>query len=150
MEYSGTLLLVSHDREFLDNVVTSTLVLTGDGTVRESVGGYADWLRQAAAEAPVVSAAPKPAAERTKKTADRPRKLSFKEERELEALPERIAGMEEEQESLHRTLSDPDFYRNAGTEVATINARLELLDQELAGAYQRWEELENIRAGAEQ
>ncbi len=150
MEYSGTLLLVSHDREFLDNVVTSTLVLTGDGTVRESVGGYADWLRLAAAEATVVTAAPKPASERTKKPAERPRKLTFKEERELEALPERIAALEEEQESLHRTLSDPDFYRTAGTEVAAINARLAQLEEELTAAYQRWEELEGIREGAVQ
>jgi ATP-binding cassette subfamily F protein uup len=145
MEYSGTLLLVSHDREFLDNVVTSTLVLTVDGTVRESVGGYADWLRQAAAEAPIATAAPKPAQERTKKPAERQRKLTFKEERELEGLPDRIAAMEGEQESLHRTLADPDFYRTAGAEVAAINARLDQLEQELVGAYQRWEELEGIR-----
>ncbi len=144
-EYSGTLLLVSHDREFLDNVVTSTLVLGGDGSVREYVGGYADWLRQAAAEAPAVQAAAKPVPEKPRKAAERPRKLTFKEERELEGLPERIAGLEEEQETLHQNLADPEFYRTAGAEVATINARLELLEQELAAAYQRWEELEGIR-----
>ncbi|GFE59715.1 ATP-binding cassette domain-containing protein [Geobacter sp. AOG2] len=144
LEYSGTLLLVSHDREFLNNVVGSTLVLTGGGTVREYVGGYDDWLRQAAAEAPVPVAASKPTPEKSRPQKERPRKLSFKEERELAALPDRIASLEEEQGKLHTTLADPDFYKSAGTEVAAINARLEELELELTAAYARWEELETL------
>ena len=144
-EYSGTLLLVSHDREFLNNVVTSTLVLTGSGEVREFVGGYDDWLRQAAAEAPVAQTAQKTAPEKAKPQKERARKLSFKEQRELEALPDLIAGLEEEQGQLHGRLSDPEFYKSAGAEVARINARLAEVEQELAGAYGRWEELEALK-----
>jgi ATP-binding cassette subfamily F protein uup len=143
MEYSGTLLLVSHDREFLNNVVTSTLVLAGNGEVREYVGGYDDWLRQSLAEAPPPAA--KVAEAKPRPKTEKPRKLSFKEERELEGLPERIGALEGEQEELHRTLSDPEFYRTAGAEVARINARLAELETELAEAYRRWEELEAIR-----
>ena len=144
LEYSGTLLLVSHDREFLNNVVGSTLVLTGNGAVREFVGGYDDWLRQTAAEAPAAQAASRPAQEKGKPQKERPRKLSFKEERELAALPERIAALEEEQGRLHETMADPGFYKSAGTEVGAINARLEELERELAAAYARWEELEAV------
>ena len=145
-EYSGTLLLVSHDREFLNNVVSSTLVLTGDGTVRDYVGGYDDWLSQSAAE--TVAAAPvaaKPVQDKTKKPAERGRKLSFKDERELEALPGRIATLEEEQTGLHARLSDPDFYKNAGSEVTVINARLAEIERELESAFLRWDELESLK-----
>jgi ATP-binding cassette subfamily F protein uup len=145
IEYSGTLLLVSHDREFLNNVVTSTLVFEGDGLVREYAGGYDDWLRQSAAAAAVASPAALPVLEKPRNRAVRPRKLSFKEERELEALPERIRELEGEQEKLHLTLADPEFYRNAGAEVAKLNARLTAIEKELAEAYCRWEELETIR-----
>jgi ATP-binding cassette subfamily F protein uup len=144
LEYSGTLLLVSHDREFLNNVVGSTLVLSGDGAVREFVGGYDDWLRQAAAETPTVPVASRPTQEKTRPQKERPRKLSFKEERELAVLPERIAGIEEEQGRLHATLADPGFYKSAGAEVGAINARLEELEKELVAAYARWEELETL------
>jgi len=145
LEYTGTLLLVSHDREFLNNVVTSTLVVGSDGRVTEFVGGYDDWTRQAAVEAPIVPLSAKPAQEKARQQKERPRKLSFKEERELEALPERIAGLEGEQEQLHGRLSDPDFYKSAGAEVARINGRLAELEAELADAYGRWEELEALK-----
>ncbi|HEX9079850.1 MAG TPA: ATP-binding cassette domain-containing protein [Desulfuromonadaceae bacterium] len=145
VEYAGTLLLVSHDREFLNNVVTSTLVLEGNGRVAEYVGGYDDWLQQRAASQPAASAAAKPAAEKPRQAREKPRKLSFKEQRELEALPDLIAGLEEEQEGLHARLSDPEFYKSAGAEVARINARLAELEQELAAAYRRWEELEALK-----
>lgn len=145
-EYPGTLLLVSHDREFLNNVVSSTLVLTGDGTVRDYVGGYDDWLSQSASEAAAVAPpAAKAAQDKPKRQPERGRKLSFKEERELEALPERIAALEEEQAGLHARLSDPDFYRNAGSETAVINARLAELEQELESAFLRWDELESLK-----
>ena len=143
MEYTGTLLLVSHDREFLNNVVTGTLAVSPTGEVREFVGGYDDWLRQSIADTPAVPAIMSPANQtKSKSQAERPRKLSFKEERELEALPKQIAALEEEQQSLHETLADPEFYRSAGSEVTKLTARMEELEQELAGIYQRWEELE--------
>ncbi|BDV41947.1 heme ABC transporter ATPase [Geotalea uraniireducens] len=145
MDYSGTILLVSHDREFLNNVVTSTLALGGDGRVREYVGGYDDWLRQAAAEAPAPAKPAATTAAPVRERAERPRKLSFKEERELEALPERIHLLEEEQERLHATLADPEFYKRAGAEVASVKERLEALEAELTAVYDRWEELETVK-----
>jgi ATP-binding cassette subfamily F protein uup len=145
MEFSGTLLLVSHDREFLNNVVTSTLVLPGDGEVREYVGGYDDWLRQSAAEAmPVPSIQPAVPA-KSRQQSERLRKLTFKEERELESIPERIAKLEAEQDALHRRLSDPEFYRTAGGEVAQLNGRLAVLERELDAVLARWEELESLK-----
>ena len=144
MEYSGTLLLVSHDREFLNNVVSSTLAISNDGTVKETVGGYDDWLREQQPEtAPATT--PKPVQEKTKPQKERPRKLSFKEERELEALPELITNLEAEQEQIHSTLADPEFYKDAGPEVARLNSRLEELDAELLTSYGRWEALEALR-----
>ncbi|MBL0224537.1 MAG: ATP-binding cassette domain-containing protein [Geobacteraceae bacterium] len=145
LEYSGTLLLVSHDREFLNNVVTSTLVLGRDGTVQEFVGGYDDWLQQSEGGVPASQSAERATPEKSRPPKERARKLSFKEERELEALPETIAGLEREQEQLHARLSDPELYKSAGAEVASINARLAGLERELADAYQRWEELEELR-----
>jgi ATP-binding cassette subfamily F protein uup len=145
LDYSGTLLLVSHDREFLNNVVTSTLAITGDGRVGEYVGGYDDWLRQSAAEVPAeTSPAPKADA-KPRRQAERARKLSFKEERELETIPDRIAALEEELETLHGTLADPGFYRTAGPEVVKLKGRLECIEKELDEAYKRWEELEAIK-----
>jgi ABC transport system ATP-binding/permease protein len=144
-EYSGTLLLVSHDRDFLNNVVTSTLVVSNNGIVREFVGGYDDWLRQIADESRSETQAAKPQQEKTRRQNERPRKLSFKEERELEALPDRIAGLEEEQQRLHDILADPAFYKNAANDVSAINSRLEELELELLGAFNRWEELETLR-----
>jgi ATP-binding cassette subfamily F protein uup len=144
MEYPGTLLLVSHDREFLNNVVSSTLVLSGDGSVREFVGGYDDWLSQAGAEAAALTQAPQKAApEKGKPQKEKARKLSFNDQRELEALPERIAAIEKEQGELHTRLADPDFYKSAGGEVVAVNARLAGLEQELEAAFLRWDELES-------
>jgi len=145
VEYSGTLLLVSHDREFLNNVVSSTLVLEGNGVVKEYVGGYDDWLQQKAVSQQAETAAPKPAAEKGKPARERARKLSFKEQQELEALPERIAALEAEQGELHGRLSDPEFYKSAGAEVAVINARLGAIETELEAAYLRWDELESLK-----
>jgi ATP-binding cassette subfamily F protein uup len=147
---------VSHDREFLDNVVTSTLVLGDGGAVREYVGGYADWVRQAAAEAAheksraAAAGAPRAAGAGAGKTAaqpaaasrPKPKKLSYKETRELEALPEKISELEMERETLHLTLADPNYYRTAKDAVARLTARLARLESELAEAYRRWEELE--------
>jgi ATP-binding cassette subfamily F protein uup len=145
LEYTGTLLLVSHDREFLNNVVTSTLAVGADGRVREFVGGYDDWLRQAVLDNSSAMASIKPVLEKSKRQIERARKLSFKEERELEAIPDQIAALEEEQEKLHATLADSGFYKSAGAEVVTLNVRLEALEAELIEVYQRWEELEALR-----
>jgi ATP-binding cassette subfamily F protein uup len=145
LEYPGTLLLVSHDREFLNNVVTSTLAVGADGGVQESVGGYDDWLRQAAAETAPASVSSAGVPEKTRPQKERPRKLSFNDQRELEALPDKIAALEQEQERLHATMADPEFYKSAAAGVVQINSRLTELEQELAGAYVRWEELESLK-----
>jgi ATP-binding cassette subfamily F protein uup len=152
-EYAGTLLLVSHDREFLNNVVTSTLVLAGDGEVREYVGGYDDWLREASKEGQSKGTVePKEAPAARAKQAEsvtappvKPRKLTFKEARELEGLPDRLHALEAEQEELHRSLADPAWYRTAGPAAGEATARLAALDQEYATTYHRWEELEALR-----
>ncbi len=147
MEYPGTLLLVSHDREFLNNVVSSTLVFTGDGSVREFVGGYDDWLSQAATEtAAATQAMQKAAPEKGKVQKEKIRKLSFNDQRELEILPERIATIEKEQGELHARLADPDFYKSAAGGVTVVNARLAELEMELEAAFLRWDELESLKA----
>ncbi len=154
MEFNGTLLLVSHDRAFLNNVVTSTLVLEGDGVVNEYIGGYDDWQRQAAAN----RTAAKKEQEKTKeketnqqekdrRKAIRTRKLSFNEERELAALPQRIESLEEEQEQLFQDMSDPAFFTAEGEKIAQAKDRLEQIKQELQAAYERWEILEAIKSG---
>jgi ATP-binding cassette subfamily F protein uup len=143
-DYQGTVLLVSHDREFLNNVVSSTLMLQGDGQVKESAGGYDDAVRASAASAPVAAEAAKPAAKPapSSQSAARPRKLSYQEKRELDTLPATIAALEAEQQQLHETLADPAFYRQAGAEIAVTKSRLATVDEELLKAYARWEELE--------
>ncbi len=147
LEYPGTLLLVSHDREFLNNVVTSTLVVAENGMVREYVGGYDDWLRQAASEQVSPPAANPAVTEKAARPVkERPRKMSFNEQRELEALPDLIAALEEEQAGLHTQLGDPEFYRTAGAEVAQVNERLARLEEELESAFLRWDELENLKS----
>lgn len=142
-EFQGTLLIVSHDRALLNNLVTSTLALEGEGVVREYVGGYDDWLRQRPPPAPPVtpkrSAAPVTAA-RPQPKADR---LSFKEQRELEALPGQIEVLDQELEALRTRLSDPGFYQQTGEAVAGAMARLQALEVELEGVYTRWEALES-------
>jgi ATP-binding cassette subfamily F protein uup len=143
-DYQGTLFLVSHDRAFLDRVVTSTLVFEAPGRVAEYVGGYEDWLRQRPEEPKTVVAA-RP--ERSKPERDRPRKLSFKERGELEKLPEKIEYLEEEQADLHEKLADPAFYRDHGESVAEIRNRLQELEAELEAGYRRWQELEALAEG---
>ena len=141
-EYAGTLLLVSHDREFLNNVVTSTLVLEGDGQVKEYAGGYDDWLRQRPQEPPPVA---KPAAARPEPRPSPPqraRRLTYKEQREVEALPQRIEAMEAELGELHQRMADPAFYRQAPAEIIRVKSRLQSLQNDVAEAYRRWEELE--------
>ncbi len=147
MDYTGTLLLVSHDRAFLDNVVTSCLVFEGEGRVREYVGGYSDWLRQRPATEPVTKAKPETKVREVKLRSSRgSAKLSYKEQRELAQLPERIEQLEVEQNELQETTSHPDFYRRDPAAASQLLNRLKRLEQELEMAYQRWDELEKLRA----
>jgi ATP-binding cassette subfamily F protein uup len=147
LDYSGTLLLVSHDRAFLDAVVTSTLVLEGDGRVGEYVGGYSDWVRQrrpaAVPNAPNERAAPKPAPPPPK--AEKKRKLTMAESKELATLPDHIDALERERESAFAALADPALARDGAAMVAA-KARLAALDAEIEAATARWEALETIAA----
>ena len=146
-DFQGTLLLVSHDRAFLNNVVTSTLVFAGEGKIEEYVGGYDDWLRQRLLP-PVLAAGKTPKQPAAKaRTADV--KSTFKEEKELNALPDKIRDLEEEKKRIYRQLADPAFYR--GSDVSAVNSRLQALENELVAAYGRWEHLEERKAqtGAE-
>ncbi|MCC7423706.1 MAG: ATP-binding cassette domain-containing protein [Planctomycetaceae bacterium] len=147
VDYGGTVLLVSHDRAFLDNVVTSVLSFEGDGIFKEYEGGYDDWRRSKEAAARIAEeAARSAAAASTSSTAkrkdDRPKKLSFREQQELERLPDQIASLESEQKSLHDTMADPAFYKQDSGKIAVTVQRLEKLQAELATAYERWELLE--------
>jgi ATP-binding cassette subfamily F protein uup len=142
-DYDGTLLLVSHDRAFLDNVVTSILVFEGAGRVGDYVGGYADWLRQRRAPptTPTSKAKPKQVAARTQRPAQKP-KRSYKVQRELEALPKQIEVLEKEQAGIEQQVADPDFYRRDKAAVAEVMSRLESVQKELHQAYERWAALE--------
>jgi ATP-binding cassette subfamily F protein uup len=151
LEFSGTLLVVSHDRAFLDNVVTSTLVFEGGGRVGEYVGGHSDWVRQrdAAAAAQVVRAPSKksaPTSATPNVGSSKARKLTFKEKFELEELPSRIEGKELERAAVFASLNDPGLLRD-GRAAAEATARLDALDVEIAGLMERWEELELVAAG---
>jgi ATP-binding cassette subfamily F protein uup len=142
MEYPGSLLLVSHDRAFLDNVVTSTLVLEGSGRVGEYVGGYSDWLRQrescsAGRETPARPNRGK----RDPVPVARPR-MGYKQKRELESLPGRIEALETEVAEMQARLADPDFYKQDGSEIAAHREALAHAQSELETSYQRWSHLE--------
>ena len=147
-EYQGTLLLVSHDRTFLDNIVTSTLVFEGDGKFTEYAGGYDDWERYQKKIAETSPPLPKreEAAARHGRTTSSTRKLSFKEARELEALPARIEELEKEQAELHVRMAGADFYRQPNTAIAGALEMLEAVKRELEASYDRWQELESMRA----
>jgi ATP-binding cassette subfamily F protein uup len=145
LEFQGTLLLVSHDRAFLDNVVTSTLVYEGPGQWREYVGGYEDWLRQRKAEEPAPAA--KPARPRPERVTARPRRITFNEKRELAGLPARIEGLEAEKQGLYDLMATPDFYASRGDEVAATRERLAAVEAGIHEAYARWLELEALASG---
>jgi len=147
LEYTGTILLVSHDRTFLNNVVTSTIVLEGEGQLQEYVGGYDDWLRQKGESTKVSLFASKESKTKKEKTPREKRKLSFKETRELEALPKKIEEVESEKSELLELLNSPDFYKNNNpARVTAVNAELEALERALTEAYTRWNDLEELAA----
>ena len=153
-DYEGTVFLVSHDRTFLDNVVTSTIAFEGDGRWREYEGGVQDWLAQSqrsrqwaalsAPAAPVAPAAPKPAAEPPAAATAARRKLSYKEQRELEALPGRIEALEQEQAALTAELADGSLYSRDGARAAQLAARSAQIEDELMAALERWEALGSL------
>jgi ABC transport system ATP-binding/permease protein len=149
--YAGTLLLVSHDRAFLDNVVTSTLVFEGEGQINEYVGGYTDWLRQRKVLTPNVSAAaakPAAAAVAASPSATKTRRLSYNEQRELKQLPEKIQRLEAEQAQLNTLISDPELFQNDKEQSRLALQRLQTLAAELETAYSRWDALENSAGAA--
>jgi ATP-binding cassette subfamily F protein uup len=155
-EFAGTVLIVSHDRAFLDNVVTSTLVFEGGGRIEEFVGGYDDWVRQrvaaaAAAEAAVARAPQSPprapAARTAAQPAAKPRKLSFKEQRELETLPARIEALEQEAAALDARAASPEFYKVGADAIREALARAEAVAREREQAYARWAALDALAQG---
>ncbi|HYD62595.1 MAG TPA: ATP-binding cassette domain-containing protein [Noviherbaspirillum sp.] len=147
-DYSGTVFLVSHDRMFLDNVVTQVIVAEGGGQWREYVGGYTDWERVRAASQP--STLGKPTAKQESKPAEKPaapaaqksKKLSYKEQRELEMLPALIAGLEAEQKTISEQLADPELYRTRPDDVQKLNARFAEIDELLMESLEKWEAIE--------
>jgi len=135
---------VSHDREFLNNVVTGTLVFEPNGAIREYAGGYDDWLRQRVLPVEEKKGHKERPTEKVRIKKEQPRKLTFKEARELEVLPGRIELLEQEQKELYKKLADPELYRGGGDRIAPAKIRVDTLQQELDEAYARWEELESI------
>ena len=148
VEFAGTVLFVSHDREFLDNVATSTIAFDGFGGAREYVGGYSDWLRQRsippAADPGLPERGTADTTAREPSRESRPRKLGFNENRELDELPGRIDAWEHEVAQLHAKMSDPASYTD-GTDVGALTSRLEAVQADLAAAYDRWAALEDRR-----
>ena len=151
-EWPGTLLLVSHDRAFLDNVVTSTFGFEGDGTVETYVGGYADWLRQQPVPVPDSGSPDAPRAAGTPPAKQAPRatavpsqrvKLSYKERRKFEELPARIEALEDEQRTLGSRIADPALYEEAADVVTAALERAERIEQELGELYERWGALDS-------
>lgn len=152
--YPGTLMLVSHDRDFLNNVVTSTIAFEGNGIVKEYVGGYDDWLRQKP-ESEKQTNTNKLAQEKQKdsdsvtkvssKNQKKTKKLSYKDQLELDKLPERLAELEQKIEAIHAQMSEPEFYQQDGEKIAQTKQQLEQLEAELEHKFERWEALEEMK-----
>ena len=150
-DYAGTVFLVSHDRAFLDNVVTQSIVFEGEGRLKEYIGGYQDYLdaknrEQAFQAAPPAKSAAEDTPAKSKPKPNRTVKLSYKEQRELDALPDQIAALEAEQAALAAQLSNPDIFRDY-EKAATLQQRAEEIETELLEKLERWEELEAKQGG---
>ena len=155
LKFDGTVLLVSHDRQFMDNVVTSLMVFEGDGVINEYVGGYSDWARKGNSLFSFESSE-KASGKSTKKSEEQiveakkssSKKLSYKDQRELEALPAKIEALEVSQSELEQHMSKPEFYDNqddGGKSVEETLKRVADVQNQLEKTYERWEELEKLR-----
>ncbi|MFL6581710.1 MAG: ATP-binding cassette domain-containing protein [Burkholderiales bacterium] len=148
-DYAGTVLLVSHDRAFLDNVVTDTIAPEGDGRWIRNPGGYSDWKRlldeRAGRSAHAGPENEKPSSARDRSMLQRPRKLGFKQARELDEMPARIQALEAEQERLNARLADPTLYSKPSHEVRQLQQRHAAIEEEITVCLRRWEELEALR-----
>lgn len=147
MQYEATLILVSHDRAFLDNVVTSTLVFEGEAQVNEYIGGYEDWLRQSGTNPKKQTDArkseeKKPVKQPPKSEIKTAKKLSYKEQRELEQLPLLIEELDSELTELTENMAEPTFYQQDKESIAAVTQRMADIEQELKAGYERWEALE--------
>jgi ATP-binding cassette subfamily F protein uup len=154
VEFPGTVLIVSHDREFLDEVVTSSLVFEGDGRIGDYVGGYTDWQNDKAKQAVAAKGAARPAEAPAPKgknlsgsqvSPGKTRKLSAKEQKELDSLPAKIEAMEQEQAQLTAKLADPAFYKKEPQKFSEVKGRLDALEKEHAATFARWESLEAMK-----
>ena len=143
VKFEGTVLLVSHDRTFLDNVVTSTLAFEGGGQVREYVGGYGDWVRQRGVGADVAEPKKK-RARASRATPSRPRKLTYAEQIELDALPVKLEALEQQRDELQEEMANPAFFKRDHAEITAALDRLKEMEAELERIYLRWEQLEEI------
>lgn len=140
-EYQGTLLLVSHDRAFLDNVVTSTFAFEGNGKIVEYVGGYQEWLRQTKISKPITT--PKTVSEKPHKPkAETKQKLSYNQQKELNEIPKKIEKLEQQQVELHQKIAGPAFYQKSSEQINAVMMQIKKFEEELTVLYQRWEELE--------
>ena len=149
MSYAGTILLVSHDRTLINNIVTSTLVFEGESVVKEYVGGYDDWLRQRPQDAKPRKASFRKQDVLLAQTPIARLKLGFKQQKELDALPDTIEWLEREQHDLFQGMGDPGFYKKDRADIVAANDRLEAVKKLLEDAYARWEKLEQTRLDGE-
>jgi ATP-binding cassette subfamily F protein uup len=145
-DYAGTLFLVSHDRAFLDNVVTQTIAFEGEGGWKEYAGGYSDWKRASSAGASEAREASREKERASRRVPPAKRAgLNYKETRELEALPGTLEALEREQTELARKLADPALYQDRSVDLKALNARHAANEAELLRLLERWEELEGKR-----
>jgi ATP-binding cassette subfamily F protein uup len=151
LDYDGTLLLVSHDRAFLNNIVTSTLVMDGTGQVTETVGGYDDWQKQNESaklepklRKPTVSVENDASASTSKKLSYKEQRALESQKKELAELPQRIEKLEADIHELAAAMADPSFYQQDSAEITRMVNQLKEMQDELAQAYHRWEELEKL------
>ena len=149
MSYTGTILLVSHDRTLINNIVTSTLVFEGESVVKEYVGGYDDWLRQRPQDAKPRKASFRKQDVLLAQTPIARLKLGFKQQKELDALPDTIEWLEREQHDLFQGMGDPEFYKKDRADIVAANDRLKAVKKLLEDAYARWEKLEQTRLDGE-
>lgn len=145
VQFDGTVLLVSHDRAFLDNVVTSSIVFEGNAQVNEYVGGYSDWLRQRRTSESGHLKQTSDSEQKSQKAQTRQKKLSYKQQQELNQLPEKIATLEEQQTLTNNKISDPDFYSGNQQSINTTLAEAKQIEHELEDAYAQWDELETLQ-----